>query len=49
MVPVVVHLQLQDHAEEELHVPGVRVDEDVRDALLLDLTQDRPAYANENF
>ena len=40
MVGGVVHLELQDHAEEVVDVPGIRVDEDVGDALLLDLTQD---------
>ena len=38
----VVHLQLQDDAEEVVHVPRVGVDQDVRDALLLDLAQHRP-------
>ena len=35
-------LELQDHAEEVVNVPGIRVDEDVGDALLLDLAQDGP-------
>ena len=43
----VVHLQLQDDAEEVIHVARVGVDQDVRDALLLDLAQDRPACANQ--
>ena len=42
MVVIIVHLQLQYHPEEIVHVVGVSVDYYVADVLVFDFPQNKP-------
>jgi hypothetical protein len=49
VVVVVVHLQLENNPEEEVHVARVGVHQDVVDSLLLNLAQNRSDSQNRRY